>query len=239
MRSFRLSTALLLITIVALIFATFVAWRQVALSKDELSQIHRRFGIIRVADSNKTYVRRFVSEDYRVDTPLSGQTESFRIFPADETRYVLHLSEVADCKFAYPSIAGLVPTKTIPLDSWRPGAVVSCQVSREAGVPRVLISADGKLVVDYETTARFSDVASTTWAWPEMGMGTQQEFSPDQSIRLLWWYADNSKRGFMFWLEPYQVWQERGKDRKSDIPSEDDLKAAIAPSTRIIWFGRC
>ena len=198
--SFSLSTLLFLVTIVALALSTLFAWREVGVARTEWEHLRNDYGVIQVSDPGKTYVRRFVNLDYRIlATAKNRYAESFRLVPADGAEYVLHLTETGD---AYPTTAELTPTKSIPLPSWRPGAVVSCVVTRGETSPRVLISADSELVLDYESPQAWKPMTGTSESWFGVASGNPRAFDPAERIRLYWWQANPSNHGFLLWLEP-------------------------------------
>lgn len=230
MKSFTLATVLFVVTIVALVLSNVLAWRETAATHSDFERIRSEYGVIDRSNSSKTFVKRFVNKDYRIASATGRHgAESFRIVPADGVRYVLHLSEVDNPKnYAYPAIEDLTPSETNALDDWRPGAVVSCVVSRKGQAPRVLVAADSDTVIDFQSSSSWNALTSTSESWMGLGVG-QREYEPYERIRLYWWHAEGVKRGFMLWLEPYDQWKRREKEAKSIKQNSEDPREQVAP----------
>lgn len=203
MKSFSLSSVLLLVTLVALLLANVLSWRKSVAIHSELERVQNEFGVIDASDSSKTSVKRFVNKDYRIASESGWvSAESFRVVPADGVAYALHLSEMNySGRGAYPSVEELKPNASVQFESWRPGAVVSCVVTSHDKKPRVLVTADSELVIDHQSPEPWGTVKATTETWMGLGSG-QSEYDPGEVIRLYWWYAEGDGRGFMLWLEP-------------------------------------
>ena len=218
MKTFRLSSIFYAITVIALFIATISSWRKAETIRAQYERVSTEFGYIGDVSPKKTHIRRFIHRDYRIlAANRSSSAESFRFRPAEGVQYVLHVSEfgAGDSTAA----ADLIPLETVRLDSWRPDAVLSCEVIRHQGLkPRVIVMADSKTVMDFQATDPWGNITATGENWPDVPMAAYQELEPDQRIRFYRWEATDHARGFVFWLEPEKDWKQRQSDH-SEQPS--------------------
>jgi hypothetical protein len=196
-------------TVVALVLAQWVTFRELQQSRTEAEGVRYKYGDIRVQDDSKTSVFRFVNDDYGRALPEGIEAdESFRLVVPSGARYVLHLSDVVEKKYAYPSRDALVPTETVVLDPGPSNIVISRFIRSKEKAPRIVVSSESKLLFDYVAANWKGGILSTTESWPDLSWA-QTDFDSDATIRLCWWSADNANRGFMLWLEPHEKWLQR------------------------------
>ncbi|MEO1527497.1 MAG: hypothetical protein AAFX06_18875 [Planctomycetota bacterium] len=200
---FRLSTALLLVTTIALGLANLLSWRDAAQKGGELDQIRTEFGVIERVNDNRTHVRSFQHPDYVVNpATLTDAASSFRIAPAANTRYKLNFAEITGIPLGVlPDVSKLAPDISVPIQVKEPDEMVLiCQVEyQRMKPPRSLVEIDGKLAIDFIFPGDWSTIRSRAQA----RLTRQQiDTSPTEPIELLWWASIAAKRGFVLWLEP-------------------------------------
>lgn len=198
-RSFALSTLLLWTVIIALTLSNIVAAWRLADVNDELELNRRRYGHITVTDPAKAYVS-------RIEDPNESSTTSFRVRVPEGSRYLLHLS---DATFGQngPS-ANLQPTESISLNGWRDGAdaVLSYSILWDKDRPRITVHSETQGYFDYAPLDW--DGSETRESWTNDAR-PQSEYSTDETIKFMWWRDSATGRGFVLWLEPFSVWNDR------------------------------
>ena len=189
--------------IAALGVSQFVMMRQLADAQAEIENVRRKYGYIRVDDESKTYVSRIAENEEAND--------AYRIIAPAGSRYMLHLSDATFDSDGYP--VQLKPTKTISLNGWRDGAdvILSYYVYMEDGVPRIVVHTEAD---------QFFNYIPPNWqtgSGPSEGghleTDSQQAFSIDETIKLMWWRDWTTKRGLILWLEPHSKWEAKRKAR--------------------------
>ena len=80
MKSFSLSTLLLVVVIAALTFSQILLMRQLGLAHAEVNDIRRKYGYVRVTDKSKTYVAQIPENEsagdaYRLWIPKGKGTQ--------------------------------------------------------------------------------------------------------------------------------------------------------------------
>ena len=202
---FRLSSALLFVTVFALALGNVISWKETSAARTQLDQIRTDFGVLADAGGKTTQVSRFHHPDYRIRNSTSTRpTESFRVAPAAEAKYSLRLAEIdRGLSIDFPDVTQLTPSATIPLTSKENGdALVTCIVEHNPGTPpRMVVEINGDEALDHTSSHDWSRIASTAQANLRSNR-VQYEVPPDQPIELFYWCSIPAKRAFVLWLEP-------------------------------------
>ena len=228
MKSYSISKLLLVVTLLALVLAQVSTMIQLQRVRKDNFRLRYQYGHIEVEDPSKVSVVQFSNPDYGGGMPDGIKArESFRILIPPGARYALQLADAASKSgVAYPDVNQLSPTRSVPLPAGSE-IVVSRSVRLDDGVPRVLLSSETELLVDYSPTDWQGTMGGTSTSWPDMRT-MQNDFDPGQRIRLFWWFAENVDRGFMVWLEPIDA---QDADATSSDASSSDASSSDASSS--------
>lgn len=128
MKSYSLSTLLLLMVVVALILSQLILMQQLRVAREEVNDVRRKFGYIHVVDQSKTYVA-LIEENEKDGT-------AFRIFVPKGSHYVLHLTDATFDSNECP--ADPIPTTSISL---KDGSKVRIQYSLVPSIGRRTVRA--------------------------------------------------------------------------------------------------
>lgn len=191
MKSYSLSTLLLLMVVVALILSQVILMQQLSVARAEVNDVRRKFGYIHVVDQSKTYVA-LIEENEKDGT-------AFRIWVPKGSQYVLHLT---DAKFdSNECPADPIPTTSISLKDWQQGAdtMLSCSLYWEKDVPRAVVHDKTSQLMDHVLSGWIGASGPSELTWYP---GLPTEYTSNQNIPLMLWRNSSSKRGILLWLEP-------------------------------------
>ncbi len=211
MKSFSLSTLLLVVVIVALGVSQILLLRQLSLARAEVNDVRRKYGYIHVTDQSKTYVAQIAENE--------NPGDAYRIRIPKGSRYVLHLTDAEFETNEAPK--NPVPTKTISLNdgSQVTDTTLSCIIYSEKQGPRVVVYTKTDAIFDYLLPDWKGTVNPSEWTW--LQSAGQTEYSTDQNIPFLLWRDKTTHRGMMLWLEPYATWEARQRQSGTqDGPKE-------------------
>jgi hypothetical protein len=192
MKSFSLSTLLLVIVIVALAISQIILVTQLRWARAEVNDVRSKYGYIHVTDPSKTYVAQIAEKESAGD--------AYRIWIPKGSRYLLHLT---DSNFeTNDSPKNPTPTKTISLDDWRQGAdtTLSCTIYWENKSPRVVVHSKSDEIFNYQPPHWEGSSGPSEWTW--LQSNGQNEYSADQNIQFMLWRDKLTNRGILLWLEP-------------------------------------
>jgi hypothetical protein len=201
-KSFSLSTLLLLVVIAALSFSQIVLIWQLSSARSEVQEIRRKFGYIRVTDRTKTYVAQIAENEANGD--------AYRIWIPKGRRYVLHLTDGIFETTDRPT--NPIPTKSYAMNDWAEGAdtTLSCSIYWENKTNRVLVHSKTDELFDYSMPdwQAGSGPSELTWFQPY----GQSEYTADQTIQFMLWRNTNNKRGILLWMEPMEQFEKRKRE---------------------------
>lgn len=191
MKSYSLTTLLLLTVVVALILSQVLLMKQLKVAREEVNDVRRKFGYIRVVDKSKTYVALIAENE--------ADSTAFRVWVPKGSHYVLHLTDATFDSNECP--ADPIPTTSISLKDWQQGAdtVLSCSLYSEKNGPRAIVHDKTSQLMDHVLSdwIAASGPSEVTW-YP----GAPTEYTSNQNIPLMLWRNSSSKRGILLWLEP-------------------------------------
>jgi len=212
MKSFSLSTLLLVVVIAALTFSQILLMRQLGLARAEVNDIRRKYGYIRVTDKSKTYVAQIPENESAGD--------AYRLWIPKGSRYLLHLT---DSRFeTNDSPTNPLPTKTILLEDWSQGAdtTLSFSIYWENKAPRVVVHTKTDEIFDYVPSDWKGNSGPSEWTWLQSGW--QTAYSADQNIQFVLWRDKTTTRGILLWMEPYATWEERRRQNNQNATEPSD-----------------
>ena len=215
MKSFSLSTLLLVVVIAALTFSQILLMRQLGLARAEVNDVRRKYGYIRVTDKSKTYVAQIPENESAGD--------AYRLWIPKGSRYLLHLT---DSSFeTNDSPINPLPTETVSLDDWSRGAdtILSFSIYWENKAPRVVVHTKTDEVFDYVPSNWKGNSGPSEWTW--LQSYGQTEYSADQNIRFMLWRDKTTNRGILLWLESHATFEQRQR-----LNIENVTKPADAPN---------
>jgi hypothetical protein len=198
MKSYSLSTLLLLTVIVALILSQLLLMHQLSLARAEVNDVRRKFGYIHVVDETKTHVAQIAENE--------ADGDAYRLWIPRGSRYFLHLTDATFESSDSPTDP--IPTKSVSLNDWERGAdtVLSCVIYWENNAPRVVVHSKTSELFSYVLPDwnGASSAGELTWF-----QGEQREYNANQNIQLMLWRNTSSKRGILLWLEPFTNSEKR------------------------------
>jgi hypothetical protein len=191
MKSYSLSTLLLLMVVVALILSQVILMQQLRVAREDVNDVRRKFGYIHVVDKSKTYVA-LIAENEADGT-------AFRVWVPKGSHYVLHLTDATFDSNEGP--ADPVPTTSISLNDWQQGAdtTLSCSLYWENNSPRAIVHDKTSQLMDHVLPDWIGASGPSELTWYP---GAQTEYTSNQNIPLMLWRNTSSKRGILLWLEP-------------------------------------
>ncbi len=211
MKSYSLSTLLLLTVIVALVLSQIILTRQLGLARAEVTDVRRKFGYINVVDKSKTYVAQIAQNEADGDT--------YRLWIPNGSHYLLHVTDATFESTDRP--IKLLPTKSISLDNWKQGAdtVLSCVMYWENNAPRIVVHSKAGEILNYvlQDWQGASGPSELTWF-----QGEQREYNSNQNIELMLWRNKSDKRGILLWLEPFANSEKRRAEVESSTEANSD-----------------
>ena len=207
-RSFSLLSLFLVLSLAASIAGNF-AFRSEAvrarherdLALQELEEVRRKFGEIRIDEPDKTYFVKIEGEE--------GETTYRAVFPAG-SRYLLHLTDTPMKNSEIPE--DLPTTKTMSMNSWRDGTDVILKWSMFGGDEmRFVVETHAEQLFNYEVQGW------NNGNHPNEGFDLEAEpiasFGTNQKVILTYFGNDKLERGIVLWLEPHAQWEKRRAEK--------------------------
>ncbi len=188
---FTIRDVLWLTVVVALGVSQVVMVRQLREARSEVALARKQFGYLHIDDPDRIYVSRiggdFFPGRYRLHIPPGH-------------RFLLHLADTEIPDTGYPE--NPKPTKTLSMNSWREGAdiVLTWTVYKDNKAVRVEVATDTERLFDY-VLADWQPASGPEEA-NHLQTDPQKSFSPNETIRFMWFRNPTTKRGVMLWLEP-------------------------------------
>ncbi len=206
--SFSILQAFLILTIVALAVSHVAMFRRLQQAREQVRQaeaeidiVRKEYGYLRGEDPGKIHIVRIQAGERQREVRVR-----MRIPPGQKL-----MLNIADTRFSpQGEPVSWKPTQSMSMNNWSQGADVILRWTWEhddQNVRRFRAWTDSQTLFDY----RLEEWEETDFPYSvggSLGEG-EQSFSPDGTIRFTAFWNDETRRGFIFWMEPTQRWAER------------------------------
>lgn len=204
-KSFSLLTLLLLIVIVALAVSQVSMMRQLADARAEVEDIRRRFGYLSIDNAEQMYVARVENEQYE---------NAYRLHIPPGHHYVLHITDAHFPESDF--LEDPQPTTNLHMHTWKQGAdtLLFYSVGFKNGTAYLEVHTEAEQLIDYSAEGWTNSGGETDGF--HLVTDPQKAFSPDDTIRFMWWRDPATQRGVMLWMEPLAKHQARQLKKEAE-----------------------
>jgi len=157
----------------------------------EVATVRKQFGYLDIRDPKLVYIGH-----------IGGRSGCYRVAIPPGTRFLMHVTEMEFATEGWPE--NPEPTKTLVMGSWNEGAdvVLNWSFGGDGNKRRFRVKTDSEELFDYVLENWKEGPLPNSCTYIVGPNETQKSFKPSETILLVLYKNDSTKRGVLLWMEP-------------------------------------